>query len=128
MGVSQNGWFIMENPHLEMDENWGYPYFRKPPYIYILHITYTVVINHTPIHPAFPGPSGPSHLLATATAFGSSPPGTYSQLEASRLGHRRPQLFEYHWRQLIHPGFFHESPKKVSIHGEIIHITYPLLI
>lgn len=22
----------MENPHLEMDENWGYPYFRKLPY------------------------------------------------------------------------------------------------
>ena len=31
MGVSHNGW-LMENP-IEMDENWGYPYFRKPPYI-----------------------------------------------------------------------------------------------
>ena len=27
MGVPQNGWFIRENPHLEMDD------FRKPPYI-----------------------------------------------------------------------------------------------
>ena len=25
------GWFIMENP-IEMDDDWGYPYFRKPPY------------------------------------------------------------------------------------------------
>ena len=25
-----NGWFTMGNPS-KMDENWGYPYFRKPP-------------------------------------------------------------------------------------------------
>ena len=27
--VPQNGWFTLENP-TKMDENWGYPYFRKP--------------------------------------------------------------------------------------------------
>ena len=29
------GWFILENPKqkwMKMDENWGYPHFRKPPY------------------------------------------------------------------------------------------------
>ena len=26
------GWFIRENP-IEMDDDWGYPYFKKPPYI-----------------------------------------------------------------------------------------------
>ena len=24
-------WFIRKNPNLEMDDDWGYPYFRKPP-------------------------------------------------------------------------------------------------
>ena len=30
MGVLQTGWFLRENP-IKMNENWGYPYFRKPP-------------------------------------------------------------------------------------------------
>ena len=29
-------WLVHEGkPHLEMDDDWGYPYFRKPPYVYI---------------------------------------------------------------------------------------------
>jgi hypothetical protein len=38
MGVSMNGgtphsWVVYNGEyHLEMDDDWGYPYFRKPPY------------------------------------------------------------------------------------------------
>ena len=35
-GGSQNGWFVMENP-LNMDENRGYPHFRTPPDVLIIH-------------------------------------------------------------------------------------------
>ena len=34
MGVPPNGWVIMENT-CRLDDDWGYPYFRKPSYIYI---------------------------------------------------------------------------------------------
>ena len=34
MGISKNGWFILchGNSHLEMDDDWGYPHFKKPLY------------------------------------------------------------------------------------------------
>jgi hypothetical protein len=31
MGYPIAGWFTMEHP-IEMDDDWGYPYFGKPPY------------------------------------------------------------------------------------------------
>ena len=31
-GYPKDGWFIIWKIHLEMDDDWGYPYFRKPPY------------------------------------------------------------------------------------------------
>ena len=31
-GDPQNGWCMKGKSHLEMDDDWGYPYFRKPPY------------------------------------------------------------------------------------------------
>ena len=37
LGVPQNRWFIMENP--KMDDNWGYPYFRKSPYVSVMQQT-----------------------------------------------------------------------------------------
>ena len=36
IGVPQNGWFIIENPVKWMI--WGYPYFRKHPYIRYMYI------------------------------------------------------------------------------------------
>ena len=39
MGDLQNGWFTRENP-TKMDDNWGYPYFRKPPYLFPIWIKY----------------------------------------------------------------------------------------
>jgi hypothetical protein len=30
-GTPIAGWFLMESS-IKMNENWGYPYFRKPPY------------------------------------------------------------------------------------------------
>ena len=32
MGYPIAGWFRRENPNLEMDDDWGQPYFRKPPF------------------------------------------------------------------------------------------------
>jgi hypothetical protein len=31
--VSKMGGFENGKSHLEMDDDWGYPYFRKPPYL-----------------------------------------------------------------------------------------------
>ena len=35
MRGNPNGWmvFVRENPYLEMDDDWGYPHVRKPPYM-----------------------------------------------------------------------------------------------
>ena len=30
-GTPMAGWFTIGKYHLEMDDDWGYPYFRKPP-------------------------------------------------------------------------------------------------
>ena len=37
MGVSINGGFLIEHP-IKMDDDWGYPYLRKPPYIFMSHM------------------------------------------------------------------------------------------
>ena len=30
-GDPQHGWFTMENPKVKIDDDWGYPHFRKHP-------------------------------------------------------------------------------------------------
>ena len=37
MGIPLNAWFIRENP-IQTDDDWGYPYFRKPPIILYIHV------------------------------------------------------------------------------------------
>ena len=29
--AATNGWFTMENPKVKIDDDWGYPHFRKHP-------------------------------------------------------------------------------------------------
>ena len=38
----QNGWFMRENPNLKW-MIWGYPYFRKPPYMIIYEDIHIIV-------------------------------------------------------------------------------------
>ena len=36
MGVPENGWMVYKGKsRLDMDDDWGYPYFRRPPYMQI---------------------------------------------------------------------------------------------
>jgi hypothetical protein len=35
MGDPQNGWFTIKKS-IKMDGDWGYPYFRKPPFHHVL--------------------------------------------------------------------------------------------
>ena len=51
MVVSQNRWFIMENP-IKMDDDWGYPYFRKPRYLEI-----RVSVSHSNVDSVVEQPS-----------------------------------------------------------------------
>ena len=38
MGVPPAGWvFDKGKSQSEMDDDWGYPYFRKPPYFFLYH-------------------------------------------------------------------------------------------
>ena len=44
--VPKNGWFIMENP-IGMDDDWGYPHFRKPPSHLAFALLWCVSFVHT---------------------------------------------------------------------------------
>ena len=50
-GCPKNAWFTVENP-IQMDDNWGYPYFRKPPHIDRYYQFYSWTEDHcSPIYP-----------------------------------------------------------------------------
>ena len=43
--MDQNGW-LRENP-IQMDDDWGYPYFRKPPLdVTVLCIIHSIILVH----------------------------------------------------------------------------------
>ena len=78
--VPQNGWFVSWKIHLEMDENWRYPHFMKPPYPLVNHHLHSLSlwklpnwgwILHVQINPIsyywFCGPSYPSKYLHVAS-------------------------------------------------------------
>ena len=61
MGDPQNGWFISWKIQLKW-MIWGYPYFRKPPYIYIY--VYHIALNRQLYAPKCESLSQPVQLCS----------------------------------------------------------------
>ena len=61
IGLPQNGWFTMENS-IKVDDDWGYPYFRKPPYGLLM------LVEHPLLEVATWGDNNP-HIQAIQGSF-----------------------------------------------------------